>query len=883
MAKKINTGGGTYIGGNTKVDRGSQIVGRDQVGRDIVIAGGGNIIAGPIEIGEDALNKLLAQSVKGVLRGFQPEYSKEALQQTTEAYLRYLVNCYRYLNLKGMGVSERVPLRLALLDLYVPLKARLELPEGETWKRDRQHLTGELAGRQLSIEESQTWGGRLGEPQPVINLLRDHNGLIVLGDPGAGKTTLLKFLALQLALGQGEAIGLGNRLPVLVPLSAYANALRDEDLRLDAFIDAYLCEAGIDGPDQVLSAALKSGTALILLDGFDEVKDTALRQTVIDHAMDFYASHRQKGNKFVITSRVVGYRAVRPTAAGLAECTLIDFDDDEIAAFAARWTVALEKQAQDESSLAYREAERERRELLDAVQRNPSVRRLAANPLLLTILALMKRQGVTLPERRVELYDQYVKTLLSSWNRARGLGRPPARDLDVVQTVRVLAPLALWMHEVNPGMGLVKREALRHQLEAIYAERGEANPEAATSQFIEDVHGYAGLLLERGPGEYGFIHLTFEEYLAAVAVALKGQGNAVAMAGDLSAHVGEDAWREVALLTIGYVGLIQQLDQVAGATAEQLAASPRGEAGQAAVLAGEAVLDAQPGGVPVASKRKVIDVLITTMQGANVKPTLRRRAGLLLGRLGWTPADLDQFVEIPAGQFLYDDKKETREIPYRYWIAKYPVTNLQFKRFMAANGYEDQRWWSTTGWSWRQDKDRKQPAYWDDHERANPIFPVMGVSWFEVEAYCNWLNQQLTTIPLAAGQVARPEEVVVRLAREEEWERAARGVDGREYPWGAEFDQTKANTYESGGIDTTAICTYPQGASPTGAWDMSGNVWEWTYSRYDKDKPARVLRGGSWGIGHRHARCADRFWSDPDYFNYNLGFRVVWSLAYSEF
>jgi hypothetical protein len=85
----------------------------------------------------------------------------------------------------------------------------------------------------------------------------------------------------------------------------------------------------------------------------------------------------------------------------------------------------------------------------------------------------MKRQGVILPERRVELYDQYVRTLLSSWNRARGLdGRAPSRALDVVQTLRVLAPLALWMHETNPGVGLVKREALRRRLEAIFAAQG---------------------------------------------------------------------------------------------------------------------------------------------------------------------------------------------------------------------------------------------------------------------------------------------------------------------------------------------------------------------------------------------------------------------------
>ena len=322
----------------------------------------------------------------------------------------------------------------------------------------------------------------------------------------------------------------------------------------------------------MLTAALDAGAALVLLDGLDEVKDLALRHTVVERVADFYTFRRRKGNKFVLTSRVVGYRAVRPTADGLAECTLVDFDDDEIAAFVERWTAALERQAQGDTATAAADAARERRELLDAIQRNPSVRRLAANPLLLTILALMKRQGVTLPERRVELYDQYVTTLLSTWNRARGLGRPPTHDLDVVQTMRVLAPLALWMHEVSPGVGLVKREDLRRKLTAICAASGEPDPDQAARQFLEDVREYAGLLLERGPGEYGFIHLTFEEYLAAVAIALEGQGDCRPIVDRIAAHVGDPAWREVALLTVGYLGIRQQLPRVAGEVVEALAA-----------------------------------------------------------------------------------------------------------------------------------------------------------------------------------------------------------------------------------------------------------------------------------------------------------------------
>ena len=142
-----------------------------------------------------------------------------------------------------------------------------------------------------------------------------------------------------------------------------------------------------------------------------------------------------------------------------------------------KWTSAIERAARGDTPVAATEAARERAELLAALRRNPGVRQLATNPLLLTILALMKRQGVTLPERRVELYQRYVETLLKHWNLARSLGRPLTRDLDLIETLRVLAPLALWMHETSQGKGLVKREDVKRRLASLFAERGAADPD----------------------------------------------------------------------------------------------------------------------------------------------------------------------------------------------------------------------------------------------------------------------------------------------------------------------------------------------------------------------------------------------------------------------
>ena len=819
------------------------------------------------------------QDLKPAVSGFD-------LRVATTAYLNYLLDRHYFLSLKGMGVADRVPIRMNLLDLYVPLKARMELPEGETWSRELS-----LAGR--SPTDGDTRPLHLGEPLPVLDILHEYSGIIILGDPGAGKTTFLKYLALRLARGEGEQIGLGDWLPIIMPVAAYANALQSEDVPLDEFIAEYFAGIGSDLPiGGMLREALNVGRALILLDGLDEVRDINLRNTVVERITDFYAFHRRGGNKFVLTSRVVGYRAVRPSAEGLIECTLVDFDDIEIEDFVTRWTSALEKQAQGSTAVSRADAEANRRELLDSIGENEGVRHLASTPLLLTILALMKRQGVSLPERRVQLYDQYVTTLLSTWNRARSLsGRAPGRDLDEVQTVRVLAPLALWMHEVSPGVGLVNREDMRRKLEEIFAERGDVSPQVAARQFLQDVRDHAALLLERGAGEFGFIHLTFEEYLAAVAIALGGQGNAKPITDILAPHVGEQTWHEVTLLTIGYLGIRQQLPKVAGEVVENFVKNKPGPAGEAVVLAGEAVLDTWPGGVSPQTRECVVQELVPAMQSPALRPDLRRRAGLLLGRLGWHPADLDRFVEVPAGKFLSGLKKETREVPYRYWMAKYPVTNFQYARFVKEGGYHTRDYWSDDGWDWRTGKyDQRQleqderdwldhrplerrgvPNYWHVENLSNPIFPLIGVCWYEAEAFCNWLAKKI---------VAVPENYTVRLPTDAEWERSSRGSNGQEYPWGEGFDKNAANTWDSDPADsglggTTAVATFPQGVSPVGAWDMSGNVWEWTNAWYDEDKRYRVVRGGSW-IGYQwFARGSFCNWSTPLMFNDDLGFRVA--------
>ncbi|MBN1283941.1 MAG: formylglycine-generating enzyme family protein [Anaerolineae bacterium] len=253
-------------------------------------------------------------------------------------------------------------------------------------------------------------------------------------------------------------------------------------------------------------------------------------------------------------------------------------------------------------------------------------------------------------------------------------------------------------------------------------------------------------------------------------------------------------------------------------------------------------------------------------------------------RLSFEP----EWCTIPAGPFVmgsdfeqdpgaYDDENPRHEvnIPYAYHIGKYPVTVAEFRAFVEGDGYTNPAYWTEAGWAWRAEENRTQPDWWGEPGWCFDDHPVVGVSWYEAHAYCRWLGACL-------GRE-------VRLPTEAEWEKAARGVDGRIYPWGDAFDKNKCNSDESGIDQTTPVGAYsPAGDSPYGCADMAGNVWEWCLSvhrdypynpsdgRNDVDIAGnRALRGGSF-ISYRWlVRTALRGRSVPGYLSGDWGFRVV--------
>ena len=191
-------------------------------------------------------------------------------------------------------------------------------------------------------------------------------------------------------------------------------------------------------------------------------------------------------------------------------------------------------------------------------------------------------------------------------------------------------------------------------------------------------------------------------------------------------------------------------------------------------------------------------------------------------------------VKIPAGEFLYGEDKEKAETK-EFFIDQYPVTNAEYKKFVEATGH-------------------KQPQHWrrDTFPEGKADHPVVEVNWTSAAAYAEW-----------AGK---------RLPVHEEWEKAARGTDGRTWPWGNDWDIDKANVFSG---DTTPVGKYsPDGDSPYGCQDMAGNVWEWIGGGAPSQLRA-PLRGGDWLDGPDEAQTFFIRMHTPHRKNPFVGFRCA--------
>jgi formylglycine-generating enzyme required for sulfatase activity len=830
----------------------------------------------------------------------------------------------------GAQETGREPLKLA--DVYVPLDTSTLIPKGE-------HLAQWLSlgkwDRWLNAPEVRDQA----RPVSAIEALAHHRELTLLGKPGSGKSTFGANLLLAMAqtwqgLGTeldrlGESWTHGGLFPIRVVLRRFAERLppghgpaRAGDLW--DFIAADLHAAGYgmsERTTEYVRRISRTSGSLMLLDGLDECGSGATRQRVLAAVRELMRSAGPRC-RFLLTARPYAWPGGPDPGQGVY--ALADLDDARIEQFVCGWYGALVKRRW----LSPGDGERKMTDLLAARQR-PDLAPLARNPLLLTLMATLHANRGRLPDDRADLYNESVDLLMLRWNRQIGT------DQALLQALGI------------PSLKLSDlREVLEELAFTVHAEAAAGRPSPATADgtadigegrllrafkplltdsldkaavVVEYIENRAGLLIGQGEkdGErqFAFPHRTFQEFLAACHLAARADFPAECAR---LARAAPDHW-QVALALAARVAKAERgasaADELIGGrsvTERRKRQPPEPADWTCALLAGQQLQEIGLGAIRKSERTRAIadrvtgwvtELLPVHPHQGGLPAVQRAMAGDLLARLGdprfdperfYLPTDdLLGFVPVPADpEFRIGTRKahakrvsefcghdigasEINDLPTPtpgFWIARYPVTVAQLQAFCKAQGFE-------LG---------NADALRDPDNR-----PARRVSWPEALAYCAWLNAMLAESPALAdtapARLMREQGWQVALPSELEWETAARGgLADAVFPWGDTPDPDRANFGESKIGDSSAVGCFP--ANGFGLYDMVGNLFEWTRSRYapypyrsDSGREATgsggngllVVRGGSWSDHRGNARCAYRVRILPGYRLGYLGFRVV--------
>lgn len=770
----------------------------------------------------------------------------------------------------------------------------------------------------------------------------DEKRLVILGSPGAGKTTLLDYLVLVFTGRLRHA--LRERLGKPFPLYARLRELGTEGAES---LTALLGRAPLEKvPSDFPERWLRRGRCVVLLDGLDEVLDEERHAKAIEEIDRLVAEY--PANHYVVTCRIAGWRNQLP---GFRTYEVQPFTGDDIRQFIGSWyrevlrtqsvnrlgaNPPLERLKSTEAE-ALSEAAEQTAALWQALTAQESLLRIAGTPLLLSLITLVHYHRQTdLPRGRAKLYEQCVEILVDLWDRQDKRLRLP--EVPSLKEKRMVLE-AIAFHFLNEDLLEANLATLHKIIEPLLS---QIQATVTAEGLIRQIWQRSGILQEQRLGWYGFAHRALHDFLAAAYLVEHGRDDL------LLERAAEERWREVILIAAGLapaaraqrlVGVFLDRESESAAELEmagltlaedvQLGTDLRAEvrrrllerltreevAGPFRRLAGAlmaADLEAarewmreELCGRDPQRQRRVLELLpelgetqarplaalllrlggdlqvrvsaLRALAGLKVpldsevlrvlqkgrqeeEPALKAAAAWAWCELG-RPEDLG-FVRVPAGEFLMGSaewKGNPEERPQHtlflptFYIGRFPVTVRAFQEFLEARGS-------------RVEYKRINRAA--DH-------PAVLVPWYQAVEYARWHGFVLPS--------------------EAEWEKAARGTDGREYPWGDRWRKGYANTREIWtGLrqpKTMPVGSFsPQGDSFYGCADMVGNIWEWTRSiarpyPYDLTDgrealeaslgDLRVLRGASCINDFTFACCSRRGRLEPHLCREVIGFRVL--------
>jgi formylglycine-generating enzyme required for sulfatase activity len=687
------------------------------------------------------------------------------------------------------------------------------------------------------IEHTKEKHGTRPKSVAIEKLLERHHRLLIVGGPGSGKTTFLRRIAWALCReDKEEKLRLAFRgLPLFVRVSELDEHITetlkraepgDPTIRAQPRWIAHFLAKGAWGLDEeFFEEALLDPKNILLLDGLDEAANSAQRTHIARMVADAPFECR-----CVVTSRP--YEDRKRVLPRYQPIFIEGLDDHAIQGFLWQWCLWLRRGEEREAQL-YASA------LRDAVSK-PELRLFVRNPLMLTALAVVHHlQKKRLPDQRAKLFEAIMQ-----WLGQQAEGRRKEYKQDFI--LRCFGNLALEMLEWKGGQTLrIGIDDAADKIAVMFTPTPHQEPRELAFEFLEDAQRNSGIVKLRGE-ELAFWHPSFQEYLAARALTrctVKEQWE------KSPKFLYSPQGREVLPLMAGRMAEAApiRLEKLFGVLIRHARKSKLTRKAYAAGVLGSMFSEVKSTGFRLSEPThalyaKLLNEIrdIFTPRAAFIPLNTRIKAADALGASGdprlRSPSDRDYWIEIKGGAFTmgaqntdpsnkatYDPEAKNNE-PVRYvklptfYVGRCPVTVLEYGRYLEETG-------------------TAPPPDWED-QVLHASRPVVSVAWHEAIEYCRWAS--------------KPWDVM--LPSEEQWEFAARGPEGRRYPWGSKKPKAGMAHFSDGrrGVPTP-VGLFPAGNTPNGVVDMAGNVWEWTSTKYDKD--FMVVRGGSF---YRMQGCSAR-------------------------
>ncbi|PJF31663.1 MAG: hypothetical protein CUN52_02370 [Phototrophicales bacterium] len=761
-------------------------------------------------------------------------------------------------------------------------------------------------------------------PLSALEATNAYSRLVMLGDPGCGKSTFVNYLALCMTghflspdAGWLDRLRAdGWRHSAYVPLriilrdfAAFAN-----DTTIDTFIKHITQElSGWGMGENIVKGILhhlEKGDVLVMFDGLDEVPPD--KRELVRDAIHNIIERYHANNRYIITCRILSYAQPEWQLRGMdAVETFAPFNQDQIVHFVNAWYNALITMRDIDTHTAQARVD----DLIRGLK-VPALRDIAGNPMLLTVMAIVHNHTGTLPRESARLYHECVELLIEKWRPRDFITLREkmkfTNDGLLYEMIWQIAYTAHNEHAERAGVADITQTEIIAIVENYV--KGDWN---LAREFCDYVESRAGLLVGRGSMGakriFTFPHRTFQEFLAACYVA--NIGPMEELAPDLAKR--GTGWREVLLLATGYLVFVKNSTRQAlyGIRAILESLTFETDADWRAVwLAGEMLekvgvdnaLSPNTANVGKVVIKDTKNLLVQLIEGGHLPPVERAGAGRILSILGDPRKGVGinpdnglpdiVWCHVPAGAFIMgsddhrDDEKPAHTVNLPdFYISRYLVTYAQYQAFENAPDFGDDKWWD--GFP----EDEKRRRYNQRFQYAN--HPRENVTWYMAMAFCRWLTHhveqaqlpmQVWDMTTKTYQTVPYQKMKITLPSEAEYEKAARGTDGRIYPYGNRFDATKGNTEKTGIGMTSAVGLFPDGESPYGILDASGNLWTWTRSKpesyeYNSDDGREdetgtgvcVVRGGAWHDFQVDARASFRLRFNPNLWFLDVGFFVA--------